>query len=191
MDIGTVRIGGRVMTKYGRDRASEYASTSEPLAYFITFPTYGTWLHGDARGSVDRAHNVPGTPLLDPDQRRQQRDAARLKHPPVILDVKRRRVVHRTIVEVCAHRNWTLHAVHVRTNHVHVVISAEETPEQVMNALKSWATRRLVEAGMLPAGTKAWVRHGSTRYLWKADQVTSACQYVCEGQGEDLDEASD
>jgi len=25
-----------------------------PLAYLITFRSYGTWLHGDERGSVDR-----------------------------------------------------------------------------------------------------------------------------------------
>ena len=28
---------------------------SDPLAYFITFTCYGNWLHGDERGSVDRA----------------------------------------------------------------------------------------------------------------------------------------
>jgi hypothetical protein len=31
-----------------------------PLAYLITFRCYGTWLHGDARGSVDPTHNVYG-----------------------------------------------------------------------------------------------------------------------------------
>ena len=28
-----------------------------PFAYFITFTTYGTWLHGDKRKSVDPKHN--------------------------------------------------------------------------------------------------------------------------------------
>ena len=28
-----------------------------PLAYLITVRTYGTWLHGDDRGSVDRFMN--------------------------------------------------------------------------------------------------------------------------------------
>ena len=37
-----------------------------PLAYLITFRSYGTWLHGDERGSVDRFHNVYGTPRLPP-----------------------------------------------------------------------------------------------------------------------------
>ncbi len=39
---------------------------STPLAYFITFTCCGTWLHGDERGSVDREHNTPGTPVLEP-----------------------------------------------------------------------------------------------------------------------------
>jgi hypothetical protein len=37
-----------------------------PLAYFIMFRSYGTWLHGDSRGSVDRLHNTYGTPRLPP-----------------------------------------------------------------------------------------------------------------------------
>ena len=110
----------------------------------------------------------------------------RLRHASIVLDEPRRIVVHQTIVAVAEHRDWTLHAINVRTNHVHVVIGAPETPERVMNALKSWSTRRMVEAGVLPAKTRAWVRHGSTRYLWKPDQVQAACEYVCERQGVDL-----
>ncbi len=159
---------------------------SEPLAYLITFTTYGTWLHGDERGSVDPAHNVPGTPLLDPDPQRSTLDRRYHKHPSVRLDEARRNIVHQTINEAAKHRDWTVHAINIRTNHVHVVVSADAIPERVMNTMKSWATRRLVEAGVLPIGTKAWTRHGSTRYLWKTDQVEAACQYVCEGQGADL-----
>ena len=31
--------------------------TDTALAYFISFRTYATWLHGDKRGSIDRFHN--------------------------------------------------------------------------------------------------------------------------------------
>ena len=30
----------------------------------ITFACYGCHLHGDQFGSIDPAHNVPGTPIL-------------------------------------------------------------------------------------------------------------------------------
>jgi len=39
-----------------------------PLAYFLTLRTYGTWLHGDERGSVDAKHNCYNTPYTAPDR---------------------------------------------------------------------------------------------------------------------------
>jgi REP element-mobilizing transposase RayT len=154
-----------------------------PLAYFITFHTHGTWLHGDERGSMDKAHNAPGTPRLRPDEKRQQRARAVMRNPPVVLTEPARKLVRDAIQRVVEHRAWTVHALAVCTNHVHIVVSAPERPELVMNALKSWATRRLVEAGLLPAGFPAWVRHGSTQYLWKSAELRAACEYVEFGQG--------
>ena len=164
---------------------SPYVNADGPLAYFITFPTYGTWLHGDQRGSVDRDHNTPGTPMLAPNDRRRSNEQRRLANAPIRLNRRAREIVHRTIDQVAAHRGWTLHAVNVRSNHVHVVISGCHPVERIMNDLKAWATRRLVEGGLFAKGTRLWVRHGSTRYLWNPEEVESASRYVAEGQGED------
>ena len=171
-----------------RKEAGPYVrcDSTAPLAYFITFTTYGTWLHGDERGSVDPAHNIPGTPFLDPDPRRSRLDRRYHRHHSVRLDGAMRNIVQQAVNEVAKHRDWTVHAINVRTNHVHIVVSANAIPERVMNAMKSWATRRMVEAGVLPTGTKAWTRHGSTRYLWKETNVREACRYVCDAQGVDL-----
>src|SRR5262245_61234023 len=100
-----------------------------PLAYFITFTTYGTWLHGRAPGSVDREHNVPGTPYLPPDDDVERKVRSTMRQQPYNLDGLRRSVVLRTIKEVASHRKWKLWAAHVRSNHVHVVIAAECKPE--------------------------------------------------------------
>src|SRR5688572_30293307 len=43
---------------------SDYFDEGIPFGYHITFRAYGTWLHGDSRGSVDRFHNRFGTPRL-------------------------------------------------------------------------------------------------------------------------------
>jgi REP element-mobilizing transposase RayT len=160
--------------------------TAHPLAYFITFHTYGTWLPGDPRGTVDTLHRARGLPYAPPSPSRQAAATATLRHPPVELYPEERGVVLQTIQEVCRVRGWALYAVHVRVNHVHVVIGAEPTPERVMNDLKAWSTRRLVEAGHRPRGGSVWVRHGSTRHLWKPEVVQAACVYVMEGQGEDV-----
>ena len=50
-----------------RDREGAVGSQVIPLAYLITFACYGARLHGDESGSVDRHHNLPGTPYLPPD----------------------------------------------------------------------------------------------------------------------------
>ena len=157
-----------------------------PLAYFITFTTYGTRLHGDERGSVSRTANQVGAPLVAADPGRQSREVSLLRNPPTLLDARRRVSVRTTIERVCAHRRWTVWTVNVRTNHVHLVVSAAQPPETVMRSLKSWATRQLVLDGLAAVGEAVWTRHGSTRYLWDEGDVDGACQYVRDGQGRDL-----
>jgi REP element-mobilizing transposase RayT len=171
-----------------REEAAQapFTSTDGPLAYLITFPTYGTWLHGDDRGSVDRDHNIPGTRLVPPNKTRRHYEQRRLRHDSIVLGAAARAVVQRTMSEVAEHRGWAVHAINVRRNHVHIVVSSDRSAERIMNDLKSWSTRRLIEAGIVAPGTRVWVRHGSTRYLWKPREVEAACQYVVEGQGADL-----
>ncbi len=62
---------------------------------------------------------------------------------PYLLDKDRRMTVLDALREVCSYRGWNLWAAHVRTNHVHVIVEAEVRPENVMNALKSYASRSL------------------------------------------------
>src|SRR5262252_8763491 len=130
--------------------------TNTPLGYFITMRTYGTWLHGDERGSVDKHHNTYGTPVIDAQERRQEFVAGKMGDEPMLLATDSARVVERTIEEVCQHRGWKLRVVHARTNHVHVVVSAQVSPERVMNDFKAWATRRLREAGYVREGQNVW-----------------------------------
>ena len=61
-----------------------------PLGYLITFRAYGTWLHGDSRGSVDRFHNQFGSALIPPNSRWRRYNERTLKRPPVSLRRKRR-----------------------------------------------------------------------------------------------------
>ena len=157
-----------------------------PQAYFITFRCYGTWLPGDQRGSVDRHHNVPGEPLLEACEKREAYHSDNLRHAPFVLDHRQAIVVDSAIREVCAHRGWELHALNVRTNHVHVVVTADCGVEHVMTSLKSWSTRHMRERGLLGSDTKPWSRHGSTRYLWDGRAVRDACAYTIDAQGDNF-----
>lgn len=156
-----------------------------PLAYLITFRTYGTWLHGDERGSMDRKNNVFGTPRLDPHPNRKYAEELQLKHPPIILNIEQRAAVENAVREVCHYREYALMALNARTNHVHAVVSAGCPPEPILDAFKAYATRRLRRRGLISRTTKPWVRHGSTRYLWKERHVAKAIDYVLYGQGDD------
>jgi REP element-mobilizing transposase RayT len=151
-----------------------------PLAYFITFRTYGTWLYGDPRGSTPRWCKTPGTPLLRPHEGRRRAAERLLVNAPVTLDPRQRLVVHRTVAQVCDGRQWALLAINVRSNHVHVVLSGVCAPEAMMNAFKAWSTRRLREQQLVPTAHRIWSRHGSTRYLWSMLAVEATCAYVRE-----------
>ncbi|MBI1748136.1 MAG: transposase [Acidobacteria bacterium] len=162
------------------------AAVSLPRAYFITFSCYGARLHGDASGSVDRNHNQFETPYLPPNTKRVQSHRKRMNQPPYELDRRRRDFVLKAMQEVCSYRGWVLLAAHMRTNHVHVVVEALASPERVMNDFKGLASRKLNEQGIDTPHRQRWARHGSTRYLWKPEQVDAAIHYVVYGQGEPM-----
>jgi REP element-mobilizing transposase RayT len=158
-----------------------------PLAYLLTWTTYGAWLHGDPRGSVDDQHNVPGEPYAPANAVRQSVAARRMRSTGVVLDADARRIVAQAIADHCAVRRWELIAMHVRTRHVHAIIGAPDTrPELVAGQLKSWATRRLRDAGQFGPDDRIWTREASTRYLWEAESVRRAGIYVVEQQGDEL-----
>ena len=150
-----------------------------PLAYLITFTTYGTWLHGDKRGSVDSKHNQFGTAFLEEDFHRERNEFHSLKHSPVYLSPEQRESIAKSIAGVCKSRNWKLWEVNVRTNHVHVVLSSDELPKSIFRALKARSTVDLKSCRLFDQA-KLWTRGGSGRYLWKEDAVDAACRYVRE-----------
>jgi REP element-mobilizing transposase RayT len=160
--------------------ARDFDDNEFPLAYLVSFRTYGTWLHGDARGSMSRKQNLYGTPRIAANPRLQ------LRHPPVRLDAKQRPVVEQAIREVCENRGYFLRAINIRTNHVHTVVSAASKPEPILLAFQAYATRKLRNSGLLARNVKPWSRHGSTPYLWKERHVERAIDYVLYGQGDEL-----
>jgi len=155
-----------------------------PIAYLITFTTYGAWLHGDKRGSVDKSHNRHADNFVAPDVTRENEERVALKNQAIMLSLKQREVVRDAILQVCEFRGWAAHAVHVRANHVHIVVAGSAGPEKMMVDFKAYATRamRLCDEPQTTA-TKYWTQHGSTKYLWTRRRVAAAIRYVRDGQG--------
>ncbi|MBS1825492.1 MAG: transposase [Acidobacteria bacterium] len=156
------------------------------MRYFVTFSCYGARLHGDESGSVDRWHNLYGGRVVEADAQRAEAERLSMDQPAYVMDGERRVVVLQAVAEVCKHRGWNLLAAHVRTNHVHVVVEAEVAPEKVMNDCKVYASRALNRLEGEEAGRRRWARHGSTRWLWKDQDVREAIRYVVDEQGEPM-----
>ena len=168
------------------DPHTEFKDDHTPTAYLITFRSYGTWPHGDNRGSVDRFHKGYGTPMLPANTQRRRYERRLLTHPPVTLDARQRAAVERGIRDTCTFRKWLLWAFNIRTNHVHSVVSAKCKPESILSALKANATRSMREAGCWPSERTPWVYRGSKRYLWTEKELNDAIAYVRYDQGEPL-----
>lgn len=165
----------------------DFQNRTTPLAYFISFRTYGTWLHGDERGSVDRRkYNVFKNAKIPVSLHLQNREFSLLKHHSITLNGQQRSVVEDAVREVCAYRNYKLFAVQARTNHVHIVAFGVDKPELLMNSFKAYSTRHLREKKLTVPALKLWSRHGSTRYLWTEAQIETAIDYVLNGQGDEL-----
>jgi REP element-mobilizing transposase RayT len=164
----------------------DFQSRTAPLAFLITFRTYGTWLHGDERGAVDRRnYHVYGTPAMPPNLKLRNDEERELKQPTILLNRTQRRAVENAVREVCAHRGYFLHAINVRTNHVHTVVAAPCKPDHVMEGFKAYATRKLRKDGLFGPEVRPWARHGSTPYLWTEEQLVRAIDYVVNGQGDE------
>ncbi len=175
--------GARILGEFVNMAVMSRTLSDGPLAYFLTFSAYGTRLHGDERGTVDRDHNTPFEPPLPSSPAWVEAARARMKGRPAYFDEPARKIIERSFAETCSYRGWQLLAVHCRTNHVHAVASAMRPPEGVMHDLKTYATRALRAAGRFEPRQPVWASHGSTRYLWNEHDVSAACTYTIDGQG--------
>jgi REP element-mobilizing transposase RayT len=155
-----------------------------PLAYFITWTTYGTWLPGEDRGWLKRGSSVvqPPDPIL------VSAAEAAMTEAPVVLTQEQRDLIDAVIVKHCEIRKWILHTRNVRSNHVHVVVSANMSGDEVRAQLKAWCSRRLSEqAGLVGSGKNGQCRwfteKGDVRWIDDHEYLENAIRYVEELQG--------
>ena len=150
---------------------------TDPLALFLTWTTYGTWLPGDERGSRER-----GGRFRPPDARLRD-DAARIMtENPCELSRPQRAAVEAVVRRHCEIQGWRLYAVNARSNHVHAVVVAPDVPpKKVREELKSWATRTLKrddETGR----RRWWSDGGDVTFLFTDAAVTEKVDYVLNRQ---------
>lgn len=149
----------------------------DPIGYFITWATYGTWLPGDQRGWVEyqRGWQLPEPQLELECASRMTEDACR-------LTPTQREIVENQIRETCRHRGWELHSVNCRSNHCHVAVTAPDVaPKKVRDDLKAWCSRRLNERAA-KRRDNWWAERGSIRWIWNQDSLDTVITYINDAQ---------
>lgn len=149
----------------------------DPLAFFITWPTYGTWLPGDERGWVEyhRGWHLPNNNL-------EQHCRACMTKKQCLLSIAERKIVLTQILETCEFRKWVHYASDCRSNHAHIVVGAANTlPKKIRVDIKAWCTRRLRERSRLEQ-ENWWAERGSIRYIWTEESLATVVRYVNEAQ---------
>ncbi|MFO0914759.1 MAG: hypothetical protein U0795_17505 [Pirellulales bacterium] len=165
--------------------ADQELNADEPIAFFLTWTTYGTWLPGDERGSWHRRQYQLPNELL------RQMAAAEMKESEFQLSQADRDVVERTIARHCAIRAWKLHTVNARSNHVHVVVTARVTSRRRFASNSRRGVPDCSSHVILTAsgfGQKAAAAVGSiTRMTWMPLSLTSMMAKITHDQNDKHD----
>lgn len=148
------------------------------LAYHITWGTYGTRLHGDPRGTVDRGHNEFGSPVLGFDEDRWEREKENLNFAPVVLTREQMRLIESLLPAICERGFWKLIACAAGPDHVHVILQSEHDPETIRRLMKRWLGQELSRIDPLPDGATWWAECGSIRWIDNERYLKNATDYV-------------
>ena len=158
------------------------------ISLFITWTAYGSWLPGDSRGwkKWKQGQQQPQPQLEDWCK-------GRMKEKPVLLDQHQRQAVEHVIRKHAEHRRWELHAVSVRSNHVHVAVTvlpvvSNKTErvgdgiKRVRDELKANGTRVLRQLMNPVPNKKIWTKGGVIQFIDSDDDLEQVVIYISEAQ---------
>ena len=153
-------------------------NNDQPLAYFDTWTVYGTHLQGAATGW--RKH---GKGDMRPEPLMEAWRADRLKHPIRLLDGECRAIVESMIGKHCLFRSWHLWVANARSNHVHVVVTANShRGDIVRDQLKANSTKALREHNEIFRDRPVWSVGGDWRCVNTEDELQRVVEYVRDAQ---------
>jgi hypothetical protein len=153
-----------------------------PIALFLTWRTYGTWLPRDARGWIDERSNAFGEATNSPDWRIEDAARSQMTSSAFTLNARLRELVDGLLRGACAYYGWPVYALNERSNHIHIVLSSDDTPKYVLTALKAHITKDLKNGDLVSPGASVWARGGSRRFLFDDSELEGAVDYVLNRQ---------
>ena len=79
-------------------------------------------------------------------------------------------------------RGWKLHAINVRSNHVHVAVTADKGSHTVRDQFKANATRVLRQMPDAITNDKVWTRGGDCTVIDGDEGLRRVIEYIMEEQ---------
>jgi len=154
------------------------APSKFPLAYHITFGTYGTRLHGDNRGTVCRKINDFRDDIIGEDRDWEWAEQTMLRFPPRVLTTHQRNLIESSAPAICARGGWELVAIAAAPDHVHTILKANVDGEQIRKWLKRWLSEALTAKWPLEPEQVWWAECGSVKWVWTTDYYEKVVNYV-------------
>ena len=152
--------------------------SDDPIAYFITWTVYGTFLQGDERWWSQRRKGK-----IAPEPRLERFHRSRLKHDVILLTPLQRNLVEAEVERLCNFRNWHVRSNNPRSNHVHVVVGAPGVSgAKVRDQLKANCTRVLRENHPIFVGRPVWTVGGDWKSINSEEELMQVILYVDEAQ---------
>ena len=148
------------------------------LALHITWGTYGTRLHGDPRGTVDRYNNESGTPVLGFDEHRWEQEKENLAFPPVVLTRPQMIFVEEQLPLICERGHWKHTVGAAGPDHVHEILESQFDPETIRRLLKRWLGQALSARWKLDEGATWWAECGSIQWIDNERYFENATSYM-------------
>ncbi len=151
--------------------------------WHITFGTHGSRLHGDNRPTVERQHNRPGEPFVEPDTNRMNNERERLRGQAVRLTQAQRELIEATVPALCERGRWAYRIAAAppppEDHHVHVLLDAEPSVhgKDIRKWLKRWLTESL-NSRFAPPPAGWWAECGSTKPVKDESYLRNAHDYI-------------
>jgi REP element-mobilizing transposase RayT len=149
-----------------------------PLAYHITWGTYGTRLHGDRRGTVDRIHNEFKAPIVQFEPDRWEAEVANLKFPPVRLTCEQRLRAEPLFPEICNRGHWEYLACAAAPDHIHLLLKSTFDPQTFRKLAKRWLGQELSKIWTPNEDNFWWSECGSIKWITDNSYLDNARRYI-------------
>jgi REP element-mobilizing transposase RayT len=143
---------------------------AKTVGYMITWTTYGTWLQGDKRGYVKKGKIYPANPSLT------KSNQQKLIKNPITLSPAHRAIVKQALYEKGKRLNQKIHAVAVRSNHVHII--ADYIPMPIGSVVRIYKNSAQVALRKACLCGRVWTKGFDKRYCFDRRSLEKRIDYV-------------